>query len=68
MKWKLREVANDKIIIRRSETDRTIFDARILGLQNFYTTEKGRTSLELGMLKGIFNQRLWLILLQGLSL
>ena len=68
MKWKLREVANDKIIIRRSETDRTIFDARILRLQNFYTTEKGRTSLELGMLKGIFNQRLWLILLQGLSL
>ena len=68
MKWKLREVANDKIIIRRSETDRTIFDARILRPQNFYTTEKGRTSLELGMLKGIFNQRLWLILLQGLSL
>ena len=68
MKWKLREIANDKIIIKRSETDRTIFDARILRLQNFYTIEKGRTSLELGMLMGIINQRLWLILLQGLSL
>ena len=59
---------NDKIIIKRSETDRTIFDARILRLQNFYTIEKGCTSLELGMLMGIFNQPLWLILLQGLSL
>ena len=68
MKWKLREVANDKIIIKRSETDWTIFDARILRLQNFYTIEKGRTSLELGMLMGIFNQHLWLILLQVLSL